>query len=484
MNRRTRLPALGLMAALFASSFSAPFATSAQAASPGNDPAALAKIRDAAMTSDYAWERTADMTDLIGPRLSGSAGAAAAVNQVADAMRKLGAKVTLQPVKVPHWVRGAETGELVDYKGRPDGITQRVVLTALGGSGATPNEGLVAPVIVVSSFDELKARAAEVKGRIVLFDVPFDQHMADRGLAGPAYGQGSNFRTNGPRMAAEMGAAAALVRSVGGANYRLPHTGNTALQDGARIPAAAVSVEDAMLMRRLAERGPLRMRLLLTPKILPDADSFNVIADFPGTDKPDEVVIVSGHLDSWDLATGAHDDAAGVASAMAVFDVLKKLDYRPRRTIRLIAWMNEENGTRGARTYLEAQQANAGSHVGAIESDNGVGRPFGMRASVPAASTRLFAPLQAALLPIGAAVFQRQDALSTGDLSGLERAGVPSFAPLVDTSAYFDYHHTAADTLDKVDPDNLRRNVAVMTATAWFLANVEEPIGRANVPAK
>lgn len=484
MNRRTRLPALGLMAALFASSFSVPFATSAQAASPGNDPAALAKIRDAAMTSDYAWERTADMTDLIGPRLSGSAGAAAAVNQVADAMRKLGAKVTLQPVKVPHWVRGVETGELVDYKGRPDGITQRVVLTALGGSGATPNEGLVAPVIVVSSFDELKARAAEVKGRIVLFDVPFDQHMADRGLAGPAYGQGSNFRTNGPRMAAEMGAAAALVRSVGGANYRLPHTGNTALQDGARIPAAAVSVEDAMLMRRLAGRGPLRMRLVLTPKILPDADSFNVIADFPGTDKPDEVVIVSGHLDSWDLATGAHDDAAGVASAMAVFDVLKKLDYRPRRTIRLIAWMNEENGTRGARTYLEAQQANAGSHVGAIESDNGVGRPFGMRASVPAASTRLFAPLQAALLPIGAAVFQRQDALSTGDLSGLERAGVPSFAPLVDTSAYFDYHHTAADTLDKVDPDNLRRNVAVMTATAWFLANVEEPIGRANVPAK
>lgn len=484
MNRRTRLPALGLMAALFATAFTASFATSAQAASPGNDPAALAKIRDTAMTSDYAWERTADMTDLIGPRLSGSAGAAAAVNQVADAMRKLGAKVTLQPVKVPHWVRGAESGELVDYKGRPDGITQRVVLTALGGSGATPNEGLVAPVIVVSSFDELKARAAEVKGRIVLFDVPFDQHMADRGLAGPAYGQGSNFRTNGPRMAAEMGAAAALVRSVGGANYRLPHTGNTALQDGARIPAAAVSVEDAMLMSRLAKRGPLRMRLVLTPKILPDADSYNVIADFPGTDKPDEVVIVSGHLDSWDLATGAHDDAAGVASAMAVFDTLKKLDYRPRRTIRLIAWMNEENGTRGARTYLEAQGANAGSHVGAIESDNGVGRPFGMRASVPATSTKLFAPLQAALLPIGAAVFQRQDALSTGDLSGLERAGVPSFAPLVDTSAYFDYHHTAADTLDKVDPDNLRRNVAVMTATAWFLANVEEPIGRASVPAK
>ncbi|MET0981570.1 MAG: M20/M25/M40 family metallo-hydrolase, partial [Telluria sp.] len=428
------------------------FIGAAGAASPGNDPAALAKIRDTAMASDYAWERMADMTDLIGPRLSGSRGAAAAVTQVAEAMRKLGAKVTLQPVKVPHWVRGVETGELTEYRGRPEGISQRVVLTALGGSGATPAEGLNAQVIVVSSFDELKARASEVKGRIVLFDVPFDQGMADRGLAGQAYGQGSNYRTNGPRIAAEMGAAAALVRSVGGANYRLPHTGNTGLQDGARIPAAAVTVEDAMLMRRLAKRGPLTMRLVLTPRNLPDADSYNVIADWPGTDKAGEVVIVSGHLDSWDLSTGAHDDASGVASAMAVFDTLKQLDYRPRRTIRMIAWMNEENGTRGARTYLAANEANAASHIGAIESDNGAGRPFGLRASVPATSSRLFAPLQAALQPIGVGLFRREDALSTGDLSGLERAGVPSFAPLLDTSRYFDYHHTAADTLDKVDP--------------------------------
>jgi carboxypeptidase Q len=458
-------------------------ASMASAATPGNDPAALDRIRDAALQSDYAWERMADMTDLIGPRLSGSPGAAAAVTQVADAMRKLGAKVTLQPVKVPHWERGLESAELVGYSGRPQGVTQRVVLTALGGSGATPAGGITAPVIVVQSFDELKARAAEVKGRIVLFDVPFDQHMADRGLAGQAYGQGSAYRTAGPRMAAEMGAAAALVRSVGGAAYRIAHTGASGMQDGARIPAAAVTIEDAMLMTRLAKRGPLSMHLVLTPRILPDADSFNVIADWPGTDKADEVVIVSGHLDSWDLATGANDDASGVASAMAVFDILKKLDYRPRRTIRMIAWMNEENGTRGARTYLAAEQANAEKHIGAIESDNGSGRPFGLRASVGAQAVKLFAPLQAALQPIGASAFQRQDALSTGDLSGLERAGVPSFAPLIDTSTYFHYHHTPADTLDKVDPDNLRRHVAVMSATAWFLANVEQPIGRATVPA-
>ncbi|MGI4718935.1 MAG: M20/M25/M40 family metallo-hydrolase [Janthinobacterium lividum] len=478
MNRRIRrLPVLTVLAAALLS-------VPAFAASPGNDPAALAKIRDTAMQSDYAWERMADMTDLIGPRLSGSPGAAAAVTQVAEAMRKLGAKVTLQPVKVPHWVRGQETGELVEYTGRPNGITQRVVLTALGGSGATPAAGLTAPVLVVKSFDELKARAAEVKGRIVLFDVAFDQHQADRGLAGPAYGQASAYRRDGPRMAAEMGAVAALVRSVGGASYRLPHTGSTGLQDGKRIPAAAVTAEDAMLMSRLAGRGPLAMRLVLTPQTLPDADSYNVIADLPGTDKPDEIVIVSGHLDSWDLAPGAHDDAGGVASAMAVLETLRKLDYRPRRTIRFVAWMNEENGTRGARGYLAAEQANTEKHIAAIESDNGVGRPFGMRTSVPANATRLFAPLQAALQPIGAGILQRQDALSTGDLSGLERAGVPSFAPLIDTASYFDWHHTPADTLDKVDPDHLRRHVALMAATTWFLANIEQPIGRASVPER
>lgn len=482
MNRRPHrfarhaLATLGACATLFGAS--------AGAASPGNDPAALARIRDTAMSSDYAWQRTEDLTDLIGPRLSGSPGAAAAVTQVAEAMRKLGATVTLQPVKVPHWVRGVETGEIVEYAGRPQGVTQRVVLTALGGSGATPAEGLVAPVLVLKSFDELRARAAEVKGKIVLFDVAFDQHMAERGLAGHAYGQGSAYRRDGPRMAAELGAVAALVRSVGGAAYRLPHTGSSGLADGARIPAAAVTAEDAMLMARLARRGPLSLKLVLTPRNLPDADSFNVIADLPGTEKPDEIVIVSGHLDSWDLSPGAHDDAAAVASAMAVFDVLRKLDYRPRRTIRFIAWMNEENGQRGAAAYLAAEQARVARHVGAIESDNGVGRPFGLRSSVVPASVKLFAPLQAALQPIGANVFQRQDVLATGDLAGLERAGVPSFAPLVDTSRYFDYHHTPADTLDKVDPDSVRRHVALMTATAWYLANLEQDIGRSNVPAR
>ncbi|GAB3470720.1 M28 family metallopeptidase [Massilia terrae] len=470
MNRR--IPLTVLATALFAGA--------ASAAGPDVDSAALAKIRDAAMQSNYAYERLEDLTDLVGPRLSGSAGAAAAVQQVAEAMRKLGAKVTLQPVKVPHWVRGEEKATLVGYTGQPQGVTQRIVLTALGGSGATPAAGLTAQVIVVHNFDELKAyKPADVKGKIVLFDVPFDQLMADRGLAGNAYGQAVAYRGAGPRMAAEMGAAAALVRAVGGAAYRIPHTGATLLTDGGRIPAAAVTIEDSLLISRLSKRGPVTMHLTLTPQTLPDADSFNVIADIPGSAKPDEVVIVSGHLDSWDLATGANDDGSGVTSAMEVINTIKKLGLQPKRTIRMIAWMNEENGGRGGRAYAESEKANAEKHIAAYEDDGGSGRPFGVKASIGPASVKYFAPLQAALSPIGAGVFMREDALGTGDLSLLERDGVPSFEPVIDSSDYFNYHHTTADTFDKVNPDNLRRHAAVMAATAWFLANTDQPVGRA-----
>ncbi|MDR7049381.1 hypothetical protein J2X54_001836 [Duganella sp. 3397] len=451
-------------------------------AAPANDPATLAQIRDSAMKQDWAYDRLADMTDLIGPRLSGSAGAAAAVEQVANAMRKIGAKVTLQPVKVPHWVRGEEKAQLVDYTGRPSGITQKVVLSALGGSGATPAEGLTAPVIVVRDFDELTARKAEVKGAIVLFDVAFDDEMAKGGQAGRAYGRGSNYRTNGPRLAQELGAVGALVRSVGGADFRLTHTGATILVDGKRIPAAAVTAEDAMLIARLSKRGPVKMHLTLTPQNLPDADSYNVIADLPGTDKPEEVVIVSGHLDSWDLATGAHDDGAGVAAAMAVIDTLKKLNLKPRRTIRVIAWMNEENGTRGGRGYFDMNQQKMEQHFAAIESDNGAGRPLGFMGSVRPSMVKYFAPLQKSLDQIGAGVFDRRDAAAGSDIALLERAGVPSFQPLVDFTTYFNFHHTPADTLDKVDPVELKRQVAVMTSLTWYLANMDENIGRTVVP--
>jgi len=302
--------------------------------------------------------------------------------------------------------------------------------------------------------------------------------MADRGHAGPAYGRGAGLRFAGPKLAADMGAAAALVRSVGGANYRLAHTGATGVVDGARIPAAAVTAEDAMLMNRLSARGPLKMRLVVTPQTLPDADSYNVIADLPGTDKADEVVIVSGHLDSWDLATGAHDDGTGVAGAMAVIDTLKKLNLKPRRTIRVIAWMNEENGTRGGKAYFEDNKTKLDKHFAAIESDSGGGRPFGFIGSVTQPMVKYFTPLKTALEPIGAGIFERHDIAGAADTGPLERAGVPVFEPLVDSSAYFNYHHTTADTLDKVSPLELKRHVAVMTALTWYLANMDENIGR------
>ena len=277
-----------------------------------------------------------------------------------------------------------------------------------------------------------------------------------------------------------MGAVAALVRAVGGAAYRIPHAGATYLTDANRIPAGAVTIEDALLIDRLAKRGPVTMHLTLTPKILPDADSFNVIADIPGSEKPDEVVIVSGHLDSWDLATGANDDGSGVTSAMETLHVIKQLGLQPKRTIRMIAWMNEENGGRGGHAYDEAHKSDLAKTIAAYEDDNGSGRPYGIKASVSQQAVKYFAPLEKALLPIGAGVFKREDELGTGDLSLLERDGVPSVEPVIDSSDYFNYHHTPADTLDKVNPDNLRRHAAVMATTAWFLANTEEPIGRAN----
>ena len=465
---------LGMGAATAARAADAP----APSAGAPIDGATLTRIRDAALASDWAFARLSDLTDRIGPRLSGSPGAAAAVTQVAEALIKLGLRVTLQPVKVPHWVRGVETAELVGYAGRPAGITQRVVLTALGGSSATPAAGTTAEVLVVHSFDELKARSAEAAGRIVLFDVAFDQKLADSGQSGAAYGQASAYRFGGPAAASRAGAVAALVRSVGGADFRLPHTGATAWSDAKPIPAAAVSVEDALLMTRLAATGPLKMHVTLTPQTLPDADSFNVIADLPGREHPEDIVIVSGHLDSWDLGQGAIDDGAGVAAAMGVAETLKRLDLTPRRTIRIIAWMNEENGQRGANGYFAANKTTLQRHIAAIESDSGAGRPLGMITSAPLDAIKTFKPLLPIAQSLGAGVLQRRDALGTGDLSALEAAGVPSFEPLVDGRSYFSYHHTAADTLDKVDPENLRRQVAIMSLYAWFLAETPATPGR------
>src|SRR6202789_3841170 len=314
---------------------------------------ALARIREAGLNDDWAYRRLADLCDKIGARLSGSPQADAAVEQIATALRAAGLTVSLQPVKVPHWVRGEEQAEIIEYPGRPAGVIQHLHLTTLGGSVATPAQGISGQVLVVHSFDELRARASEARGRIVVFDVPFNETLAVNGRAGTAYGQGVVYRAQGASAAARVGATAALVRTVGGANYRLPHTGEMNYDPKLpKIPTAALSAEDAIGISRPPAEALVTLRSKLLPQTLPDVESHNVIADWAGRERPEEVVIVSGHLDSWDLAQGAIDDGAGVTSAMGAVRLLQTLGLHARRTIRFVGWMSEENGSAGGQAYF------------------------------------------------------------------------------------------------------------------------------------
>lgn len=439
------------------------------------DAATYAAIRDQALASSWAYDRLADLTDLIGPRLSGSPQAQAAVEQIAAVMRGEGLKVTLDPMQAPHWVRGEERAELIEYAQRPKGITQSLKLTTLGGSVATPSQGIAAEVLVVKSFADLNARAKQAKGRIVVFDVPFDQKLADNGLAGPAYGQAVAYRVAGASAAAKVGALAALVRGVGGADYRLLHTGMMAYEDGvAKIPAAALTAEDVGLISRLAKRGPVTMRLVLTPERHPDVPSFNVVGELTGSQKPNEVVIVSGHLDSWDLGTGAIDDATGVVAAIAALRVFRELKLRPKRSVRVIAFMSEEVGAVGGRAYFEAHRSELTNMRALIETDFGAGSPLGFEAYVlPEAIAKLRA-LHDVLAPIGASHFRRSERPVGADIAPWQAAGVPGFETLLDSRHYFDLHHTPADTLDKVDPKNLARIVSALGVLTYYLAETAE----------
>ena len=439
----------------------------------------MAKLQSAALAADYAYGRTAYMTNNIGPRLSGSAQSLQAEKYVADEMRKLGLEVTLQPVKVPHWVRGKETGELIEFPGMAPGTTQKIVLTALGGSVATPENGLVADIVVVTSMDELnRLGATGVRGKIVLFNTKFDRALAASGFGSQAYGQAVQFRGAGPAAAGRLGAVGVLVRSAGGSQNRLAHTGQTRYQDGVTpIPAAAVSSEDADLIAHLVAEGKTSIWLVLTPKTLPDAINHNVIADLKGSEKPDEIVIVSGHLDSWDLGTGALDDATGVAVAMQIPFLLKQLGITPKRTIRMIAYANEENGLRGGNGYLEAERANIAKQFAAIESDLGASHPVGIYFAGKPELASYLNPISQVLRSQGAALTQQQGGVGA-DIGPLTQQGVPSFAPWFNTQTYFNYHHTAADTLDKVNPKELQELGSLMVVLAYGLANLEQPLPR------
>ena len=436
----------------------------------------LTQIRDAALSDNYAYQQLEHLTDSIGPRPQGSPQADAAAHYVADELRKLGLDVHLEPVPVHRFERGTDAAELVEYPGQVDGTRQKIVITALLGNSPTPESGITADIVVVKNFDELKQLGRDkVAGKIVLFNEVYDHQKAAAGQAGPAYGEAVRYRGVGAVAAAALGAVGSLVRSAGDGAYRLPHTGWSA---DAPIPAGAVSAEDAALIARLALRGRVRVHLTLTTKQGAEAQGYNVVADLKGSEHPEQIVIVSGHLDSWDLGTGAIDDGAGVVVAMETAEVIHKLNLHPRRTLRVIAWMNEEMGATGAEAYAKDHAADVANHFAAIESDLGAEHPLGFHAKISEAAHKQLSPVQDVLSPIGASLLQLVPQSPETDIEPLADKGVPAFGVWQNGLTYFMYHHTAADTLDKVVPEELRENAACMAVMGYALADMAEPLQR------
>src|SRR5436309_3256705 len=439
----------------------------------------LKRLQQAALSSDYAYRQVAHLADNIGPRLTGSAQAAKAVEYGANELKAVGCEVQLEKVSVPHWVRGEETAALVQWPGMAENTTKKIVLCALGGSEATPSEGITADVVAVKNFDELKAMPRDkVAGKIVLFNYPFDKQMAAQGRSGEAYGEAVAYRSDGPSAAARQGAVACLIRSVGGADYRIPHTGQTKYADDApKISAAAVTAEDADLIVDLAKRGPVKMKLVLTPQTLPNVESANVIGDIKGSEDPEQVVIVSGHLDSWDLGTGAIDDGAGVAVSMEAANLIQNLHLKLRRTLRVIAWMIEENGPGGSKQYAKDHEKDWANHFATMETDGGAGHPVGLNIKAKPEVKAMLKPVAAILQESGAGMLSLAEHAGA-DIEPMEKAGVPAFAPIQDSRFYFNYHHTPADTLDKIVPKELAENSAIVAVWAYALANSEQPLPR------
>jgi Zn-dependent M28 family amino/carboxypeptidase len=436
----------------------------------------LIALRDAALTDDYAYQQVAHLTENIGPRPSGSAQSVKAAHYVADEMRSLGLDVRLEEVKVPHWVRGAEAAELVDFPGQVPNTVQHIFVTSLGGSSSTPAGGLTAEVVVVRNFSELGSLGrGKVAGKIVLFNFPFDTRKADAGHALDAYSEAVIYRSAGAKAAADLGAVASLIRSVGGAEYRLPHTGYSV---PAGIPAGAVAAEDASLIADLSAQGTVRMHLTLISQDLPETTGYNVVADMKGSEHPEQVVVVSGHLYSWDLGTGAIDDAAGVAVAMEAAELIQQLHYRPKRTLRVIAWVDEESGGRGRTAYTSAHGAEFANHVAAIESDFGAAHPLGFMVKISQQGFEFLHPIRDILQSFGANLIEIIQTSPGSDISAMAQAGVPALGIMQDGRTYFNYHHSAADTLDKIEPRALRENGAAMVVMGYALACTEQPIPR------
>jgi hypothetical protein len=432
------------------------------------------RIIEAATAGNDAWKKMRELCDGIGHRLSGSESLERAIRWALDTMKADGAEnVRGEKVMVPKWVRGDESATLIEPR------HQRLGMLGLGGSVGTPPEGITAEVVAVRDKEHLDELGEAVRGKIVLFNYAMPPYSEEKGTS---YGPTVRYRGNGARWAAEYGAVAALVRSVTARSLHTPHTGAMNYGDAeTKIPSAAVTIEDAESIARLCEAGgKVVVRLKMEARTHDDAESANAIGELVGREKPDEVVVIGGHIDSWDVGQGAHDDGGGCVIAMEAINVLRKLNLRPRRTIRVVLFTNEENGLRGGRAYAEDHKEELAGHVAAIESDSGVFAPRSYGVSIndeaeQAVAVRQLGDIVTLLEPVGPI---RADSGGGGaDIGPMGPAGVPTLGHEVDMSRYFDYHHTNADTLDKVDPEELSKNVAALAVMAYVLADMPGRLG-------
>lgn len=420
------------------------------------------RIIDAALKDSTAWNRLAEMTEKFGNRLSGTPALEQTIDWVIAKMKEDGLQnVRGEPVMVPVWVRGAESAQLVSPR------AQNLPMLGLGGSIATPPGGITADVMVVGSFSDLTAKAAQAAGKIVLFDVPFTN-----------YGETVQYRSRGAIAAAKVGAVAALVRSVTPYSQRTPHTGGMSYDSTVRrIPAAAITVEDAEMIHRMLDRGErVRVKLTMSAKTMPDAPSRNVMGEIVGSERPDEVVVFGGHIDSWDVGRGAMDDGGGVVVAWEAVKLLKRLGLKPKRTIRVVGWTNEENGGRGGQGYRDAHKAEVEKHVLAIESDGGVFKPQGFSFGGSDPALEILKQVGSLLDRIEAGSIVKGG--GGADIAPIMALGVPGLGLNVDGTKYFWYHHTEADTIDKLDPNDMARCVAAMAVMAYVVADMAETLPR------
>jgi carboxypeptidase Q len=420
------------------------------------------RLINEATKDHFAWQRLAALTDVAGNRLSGSSGLDRAIKWAVEEMKHDGLEnVHTEAVTVPKWVRGAESAEILEP------LPHRLAMLGLGGSAATPPTGIQAPVLIVRSYDDLEAHGAQARGRIVVLNIAYS-----------SYTETVRFRNDGASRASAHGAIAVLVRSIGPDGLRLPHTGAVQYSPGPpEIPAAAIASEDADRLQRMADRGErIVVRLKMESHFEADAPSANVVGELRGRERPNEIVLVSGHLDSWDVGDGASDDGGGCIVAWEALRMMKKLNLRPRRTLRLVLWTNEENGIRGGRAYRDQHRAELARHVLLIESDSGVARPLGFgftgseqaRQTVRTIST-LLSDIGAMRLLLGGEGADIAPSVAEGK--------IPAMSLDVDASRYFLYHHTEADTVDKIDPAEMARCAAAIAVMSYVVAEMPDRLG-------